>query len=485
MGYLGFTLPGEFQTLGLILFIYTIGIQAGPGFFESFRKNGRQLFLLAFILIASAAILTAGLAYFLHIDKNIAVGLYAGALTSTPGLAAAIDATGSPLASIGYGIAYPFGVIGVILVVKFLPKLLKADIREAEKNFESTSKADIPELFHKTFVVDNENATQKSIGQLKIRQMTGAVISRVNHLDATFTPTSQTILHLGDKIRMVGPTDSFIQVEALLGKEINEELPLSKEFQVQSILVTNHEVVNKTLRQINLMATYEATITRVRRSGIDLAPKPELKLQLGDKLMVACNRESMKNVASMFGNNDKKLSDTDFFPIALGIVLGIIASKLSISFSDKFTFSPGLTGGILLVALLLGRIGKTGPVLWTMTGAATQLLRQLGLLFFLASVGTQAGANIVESLSNYGFELFFVGAIITIVPMVISAVIAHFVLKMNILEVLGALTGGMTSTPGLAAIEPMSDSEAPKLAYATIYPIAMVLLIIFLQLIIF
>ena len=481
MGHYGITLPDEIQMLGLVLFIYTVGIQAGPGFFKSFKKQGRVYFQLALILIGSAVLLTFIIGYAFNIDKSMTVGLLTGALTSTPGLAVAIDATKSPLASIGYGIAYPFGVIGVILFVKFFPSLFRIKISDAEKGLTDSLKKENPEIFVKTFVVQNPHVVGKSLSELKVRRMTGGVVSRIKHNDVTFTPTPTSVLTLGDKLRVVGYASSFDQIRVLIGDEVNEELELSKDYRVQSVLVTSTDVVNKTLRQINLFRVYNATVTRVRRSGIDLAPEPNLKLQLGDKLMVACGKENIKNVTALFGDNDKKLSDTDFLPIAVGIMLGMLAGKISISFSDSFSFSPGLTGGILIIALVLGRVGKTGPVLWSMTGAATQLLRQLGLIFFLAAVGTKAGAILVDTFTSYGFELFAYGAIITLVPMIITSIVGIKYFKMNGLELLGALTGGMTSTPGLAAVEPLSDSDAPKVAYATIYPIAMVLLIVLIQ----
>ena len=484
MGYLGIQLPIEFQTLGLVLFIYTIGVQAGPGFFESFKKQGRIYALLAVIIVVSGAIVTVAAGKIFHIDKNLCAGLLTGALTSTPGLAVAIDATQSPLASIGYGIAYPFGVIGVILFIKLMPKLMNTNIRDIEKAMEENRKKENPEILVRNYIVTNPKAVGKTLTELKVRQLTGAVISRVKQGEITITPTPLTVLKLGDKLRVVGQQDSFPLIETLLGNQIDEEIELSKEYRVQSVLVTSNEVINKTLQQINLFQVYHATVTRIRRSGIDLPPNPQTRLQLGDKLMVACSKENMKNVTSLFGDNDKRLSDTDFFPIAVGIVLGILAGKLSLSFGANFTFSLGLTGGVLMVALVLGRVGKTGKVLWSMTGAATQLLKQLGLLFFLASVGTQAGSVLVEAIATQGIKLFFVGALITVIPMVATLLMGKYYLKLNVLELFGAISGGMTSTPGLAAVEPMTDSDVPKIAYATIYPIAMVLLILVVQFII-
>jgi len=258
-----------------------------------------------------------------------------------------------------------------------------------------------------------------------------------------------------------------------------KEIPLDNHFDVRSILVTNKEVVKKTLGELHV-STYHCTITRVRRAGINLSPSPSLKLQFGDKLVVICRKESMSRITNIFGDDTKKLSDTDFLPIAAGIILGILVGKLSLSFAN-FSFSLGLTGGILLIALILGRTGKTGPIVWTMTGAANQLLRQFGLLFFLAAVGTSSGSHLTLTFEQYGFELFIYGAVITLLPMIITSIIARYVLKMNILTLFGTLTGSMTSTPGLAAIDNMVDSDAPALAYATVYPIAMVLLIITVQ----
>ncbi|MCK5730840.1 MAG: transporter, partial [Draconibacterium sp.] len=252
--------------------------------------------------------------------------------------------------------------------------------------------------------------------------------------------------------------------------------------EVQSVLVTNKEVVNKTIRQINLLHTYNATITRIRRSGINISPTPNLKLQFGDKLVIASSKANIKIVGNVFGNDQKKLSNTDVLPIALGIILGVLVGKINITLGS-FSFSLGLTGGVLIVALILGRIGKTGSILWTMTGAANQLLRQLGLILFLAAVGTGAGAQIVETFEIYGIELFLYGAIITIIPMVIAGIAGKFFFKMNILSLFGAISGSMTSTPGLAAADSMSETNAHSIAYATVYPVAMVMLIVVVQLI--
>ncbi len=481
-GHFGVIIPADFQTVGLVMFIFTIGIQAGPGFFESFKKEGRQLASFATLLILVAALITTAIIVFFNIDKNIAVGLFTGALTSTPGLAAAIDHTGSPLASIGYGVGYPFGVIGVILFIRFLPKMLRVSLKKSEETYQSTMKEAFPEIIRKNFVVENENVVGKSIGELRIRYMTKAVVSRVVHNGTAVTPTPETILHKSDLIKAVGPEEALKRVELLIGSPTEEEIPLDPNYDVRSVLVTNKEVVNKTIGQINLLRTYNATITRIRRAGINITPTPNSKLQFGDKLIIASSKTNMKMVINIFGDEQKRLSDTDILPVALGIILGVLVGKVNIALGS-FSFSAGLTGGVLIVALILSRVGKTGPVIWSMSSAANQLLRQLGLIFFLAAVGSSAGAEIVEIFGKYGFRLFLFGGAITLLPMIIAAWAGKKLFRMNLLSMLGALSGSMTSTPGLAAADSMTETNAHSIAYATVYPVAMVLLIIVVQII--
>ena len=380
------------------------------------------------------------------------VGLIAGALTSTPGLAVAIDSTNSPLASIAYGIAYPFGVIGVILFVKLLPKIMRVDLDKEARRLELERRSGFPELTTCIFRVTNQAVFGRTLAQINARAMTGAVISRVKHEDSILMPKANTML-------------------------------LDQTQEIESLLLTKKDMINKQLGDLNLQRNFGCTVTRIRRSGIDLSPSPDLALKFGDKLMVGGEREGLRGVARLVGNNAKQLSDTDFFPIAMGIVLGVLFGKINISFSDSVSFSPGLTGGVLMVALLLSAVGKTGPILWSMSGPANQLLRQLGLLLFLAEVGTSAGKNLVATFQESGLLLFGVGAAITVVPMLVAVVVGRLVFKISLLDLLGTITGGMTSTPGLAAADSMVDSNIPSVAYATVYPIAMVFLILFIQVI--
>ena len=449
-GHYGFSVPKDVQYIGLILFIFTVGIQAGPGFFQAFRAQGMQLTLLTIILIVSAAVISVVCAYAFNIDMQITTGLFTGAMTSTPGLAVAIDTTKSSLASIGYGIAYPFGVFGVILFVKLLPQILNINLKNAENDILEKAMAENPEIINKNFVVENENITGKTLAELKIPIMTGANISRIRHGEETFTPAADSSLYIGDVIKAVGTEQSLMKIAVLIGKETNEEISLSHKYEILSVLVTNKQVVNKTIKELNLFSNYNATITRIKRSSIDITPSPGTHIQLGDKLMIACDKEHMKQVIKLLGNDNKRLSDTDFLPIALGIIIGFLVGKVRITFYENFSINLGLTGGVLITAIVLARIGKTGPIIWTMSGAANSLLRLIGLLFFLSAVGTNAGSVMVQTYQQYGYKLFLVGAIITLLPMILAVVLSKIFLKMNLITLLGAITGSMTSTPGLA-----------------------------------
>ena len=227
-----------------------------------------------------------------------------------------------------------------------------------------------PELTSTIFKVSNAVFFGKSLAEINLRAMTGAVVSRVKHGDKTAIPTSQTVLHEGDYIQAVGSGEALKQVAVLIGPREDGELPLDKTQEIESLLITKKEIINKQLGDLNFQRNFNCTVTRVRRSGIDLSPSPDLALKFGDKLMVIGEREGIKGLARLLGNNAKKISDTDFFPIAMGIVLGVLFGKLNISFSDGMSFSPGLTGGVLMMALMLSAVGKTGPVIWTMSGPA-------------------------------------------------------------------------------------------------------------------
>lgn len=480
-GHFGVVIPSSLSDFGMVLFIFTIGIQAGPGFFRSFRSKGRSLVIISLVIVSTAAIAAVAMRYLFGLDAAATTGILTGALTSTPGLATAKEIAGDDTA-VAYGIAYPFGVIGVILFVKLLPRLCKINLADVEREMANEDRSRYPEIATRTCRVENIAFTDKTLSEMNLRVITGgAVVSRIKHDGEYLLPTGSSRLSHGDLIKAVGTDAALDKLEQFVGSKVEEDLPLGVELDLVTAIVSNKALVNMRLSSLNISSNFNCTVTRVRRSGIDLPPTPNLQLRWGDKLTIVGRKGDLSELTKLLGNDAKKLSDTDFFPIALGIVLGVLFGRLTLSLGDTFSFSFGLTGGVLVMALLLSAKGKTGPVVWSMSSSANQLLRQLGLLLFLAGVGTSAGQSVVETIQREGWSLFIAGIVVTLAPMIAAAFVGMRFFKINIFDLLGTITGGMTSTPGLAAADSMTDSPAPSIAYATVYPVAMVFLILCVQ----
>ncbi len=479
-GHFGIVIPDALSDFGMVIFIFTIGIQAGPGFFDSFKSKGKELVILGVIIIVSATITAIGMKYLFGFDVTQTVGLLTGALTSTPGLATAKELAGDGTA-VSYGIAYPFGVIGVILFVKLLPKLSRIDVKAVEKSIEKVEKERYPSINSKVYVVTNDSVFDRALMDLNITNMTGAVIARIVRNNEAIFPVATTKLYEGDLVKAVGTDESLEKFEIFVGERSNEPLPKMQNLDTAIGLVSNKSIVNKRIASLNTQSNFGCTITHVQRSSLTLAPRQSLQLKMGDKLTIVGDKSNIEDLLTLLGNDAKKVSDTDFLPISLGIILGVLFGKISLELGTSFTFSFGLTGGILLTALVLSAVGKTGPIVWTMSGPANQLLRQIGLLLFLAGVGTSAGTTMVATFLESGWSLFIAGFVITLMPMIFASIINKYWLKINILDLMGGITGGMTSTPGLAAADSMTDTSAPSIAYATVYPVAMVLLILAVQ----
>lgn len=477
-GHYGITVPHIVQSIGLVLFIFTVGIQAGPGFVDAFHERGRKYVMVAALLVVVGMLTSVLFLYVADVPSDMMAGLICGALTSTPGLSVAIESTGSPLASIGYGIAYPVGVVGVILFVKLLPKFMGVDPRREYEKIVAQRSLAHPEILHGDFRVEHEQLFGKTLAQIAIRAMTGCTVSRIQRDGHIVPPAHDTELQEGDIVRAVGTKQSLEQFRLLVGSPATMAEELDEGYGVRTLLVTNKELVNVPMVKALVQHGLHVTVTRIRRSGIDFSPSPQSSLKFGDKITVVGSNTDLQAVTQLFGNSAKALSDTDLLPVALGVVLGILFGFVMLSFGQSLAMNLGVTGGVLIVALVLSNIGKTGPILWTMSGAANNLLRQLGLLFFLAGVGTTAGKDLVSTIATSGLSLLFIGAAVTFLPMVVTWLLNRFFFKLTLFELLGVLTGGMTSTPGLAACDSMSYDETPSMVYATVYPVAMITLLI-------
>ncbi len=484
LGHFGFSLDHEFLVFGLVLFVFSIGMQAGPGFFDAFRQNGKQYILLAVIIISFTAGFALLFKNILHLDPGLNVGIFTGSLTSSPGLAAAIDASKSPMVSIAYGVAYPIGLIGVILAVNIIPKILKINFKKEEEKYFKEIQSSFPAIHGQTFQISNPNLHNKTIEEINIREITNCTASRVMHEGKAFTPDNETTLHTGDYIRLVGSDDDLKKAELIFGKPVEKEIPLSSEYDIQWAVVTNKKIINKHYSDVNLSGRCGAGIVKIKRSGVELKPTPNTVFKFGDKVLIAGPKDAVKRSVSLIGNNEKILKETDILPVFLGIFLGILIGKISIPLFGITTFKLGSTGGVLLAGLLLSKMHKTGPVIWTISASANQLIRKIGLVLFLAVVGSSAGEHIVEVITNQGITLVWYSLLITFIPIIAGIIIGRYIMKINFLTLLGLITGIMTSTPGLGAVQSKSDTNAAPVAYATVYPMAMVLVIIFSQLLV-
>jgi putative transport protein len=472
-------IPDIIQQVGLLLFIFTIGMQAGPLFFEAFKSKGLGLIGLGILPVVIGAAVAVTLGWFFELEKDLMVGLFVGGLSSTPGLASAVEATGSPAAAIGYGIGYPFGVIGVILFIKLSPKLLKIPLELEEEKYRKETEVNRPKVVNANFIITNPHAHQRSLSELNLRSTTQATISRILRADGiSEAPTPEALLCQGDIVKAVGTPEALEKLRLLLGDTIDTEIPSGGHYEVKWYTVSKRHAVNKTLRELGLKKNFKATVTRVRRAGIDLPAEPGLKLRFGDRLMISSSAENVASLVELLGDSLKEVETTSFLPVAIGIVVGLILGSLRIPLPFGSGLSLGLTGGVLMAALILSRVGKTGPIIWNLPVMGNLILRQFGLLLFLTPVGLTAGTLIVPVIQDYGFSLFAMAAVITIVPMIGVILIGHFFMKLNFLTLLGSLAGGMTSTPGLSAVDSMTDTAAPQVAYASAYPFALVAIVI-------
>lgn len=484
-GHYGFILNEDFQTFGLILFIYTIGLQAGPSIFNISKKQGLQLYLLLFIIISVGAIITLIAAKIWDVDMPLAIGLFAGAFTSTPGLASAHETTQSALTSTGYGLAYPFGVIGVILFLKLLPVIFKVDIKKEEQTETDRQEEKQKPVVHKHVRITNLELDGKSLAELNFNRITGTIISRVMHDGEVIIPGAATILHLNDVVRIVG-TDAQLKIAIpFLGRLSNAKFPEVKHFESRRIVVTNKDIIGKTISELNLHSYYNVNITRIRRGGLEFTAEPDRRLSWGDRVRVAGDASLMDDVRNLLGDEMKKVEFGDIFSIFMGMLLGIIAGLIPVSIGKAISFNLGITGGVLLAGLFLSNRGKVGPVIWQVPVPITAIIRELGLTLFLAVVGIKAGAEVLNTIKADGLKLVLIGSFITILPMVIVSLIAQSKYKIKLLELYGVISGGMTSTPGLAAATGATESQTPLIIYATIYPAAMILMMIWVKILAF
>ncbi len=474
-GHFGFKLPAEFQTLGLVLFIYSVAVSAGPGFFTSFKKQGVGLAIGAVFIIAIAAVMTVLTCWMFGFDVSTGAGLFAGALTSSPGLAVAVEAVEGNAAA-AYGVTYAGGIVGVILFINLLPKVLRVDVKVEEEKLDKERTENNPPFTYHHVVVTNANLFGKKIIELKLKEIAPVVLTRLLRQGAKVPElvTGDTILREGDTLRIAGREYDLSRIELFLGKPVDGEIAFNRVLTKKSIVVSKQSAAGHTLGFLNLRETFGVQATRITRNGIDLPASATIKLHLGDIIHAVGEEDALKNVAKILGNDMKQTYRVSLLPILIGLVVGFMLGQIPFDLPLIGQFSLGTTGGVLVSGLILGHLYKTGPFIWEMPSPANSFLKELGLMFFLATVGTKTGATIVATIASQGVKLVVAGLIVTLTPMIAYVFISKYIQKKPFLRMLGVLTGGMTSTPGLAAVNSYTDSSYPSSAYATVYPVGLI-----------
>lgn len=504
LGHFGFTVNQDvlhfFREFGLILFVYSVGMQVGPGFFSSFKHGGVVLNMLAVGVILLGVITTIILYYMTGIPMSTMVGILSGAVTNTPGLGAAQQAytdmygvTDNTIA-LGYAVAYPLGVVGIILSIILIRYIFRISFdKENEQLNKEEEEAHTNEAKPISLIVRNPAIFNKTVAELaNLLEHREFVISRIwRHSDKQIEIASaNSVLHENDKVFVITTEADVETVKTFIGEEIDMErkqwIRMESQFINRRILITKPELNGKRLGQLKLRKLYGINITRINRAGMDLVATPGLTLQVGDRVNVVGTETAVSNVEKLLGNSMKRLNEPNLLTIFVGIVLGIILGSIPIAFPGiPQPVKLGLAGGPLIVAILISRFGYHYKLITYTTQSANFMLREIGITLFLACVGISAGDGFVETIvNNGGLAWVGYGFIITFVPLMIVGCIGRYFYKVNYFTLMGLIAGSTTDPPALAYSNATAGNDAPSVGYATVYPLAMFLRVLTAQLLI-
>jgi len=496
MGHFGYVVDNDVlkfvREFGLILFIFSIGLQVGPGFFSSFKKGGMRLNFLAVLIIALNVAIVLCIYYFGNIhDISALVGVMSGAVTNTPGLAAAQQtvsqmAGGPEQANImasGYAAAYPLGVVGIILSMFIIKWIFRIRIDDEIKQIETDQEDSQLKPYFMTVEVENKLVDGKTMLELHDIVNTNFVVSRLMTTEGNIViPKSSTTIHTGDKLKIVCSAAEADRFRAVIGPDVEMDWD-STPTPVYSrrIVITKSEYNGVALGSLRLHNGYQVNCTRVNRAGVDLLAAPNLRLQMGDRVTVVGNLEDIDRLADRLGNSMKRLNQPNLITIFVGIILGIILGSINIGFGMKL----GLAGGPLVVAILLSRFGYKAKLVTYTSTSASMMLRELGICLFLASVGIAAGKDFAASVFNEtGMWWVIWGFVITLVPLIIVGCIARGHDRINLLTIMGLVSGSNTDPPALAYANNSTGNDQPAVAYSTVYPLTMFLRVVAAQVLI-
>ena len=484
------------KEFGLILFVYSIGLQVGPGFFSAFKKGGLTLNLLAMLVVFLGVVITIILHFVTGTPITTIVGILYGAVTNTPGLGAAQQANSdlngidAPEIALGYAVAYPLGVVGIILSLIALKYILRINTKteeaEAERGLGHIQELTVRPI---SFEIRNEAIDGKKIKDIRPLMNRDFVISRIRYHDGQETElaNSDTVLHLNDKILVISTPKDIEAISVFFGKQIDMQWEqLDKKLISRRILITKPELNGKMLSQLKIRNNFGASITRVNRSGVDLVAAPQLQLQMGDRVTIVGSELAVSHAEKVLGNSMKRLDHPNLIPIFLGIALGCILGSTPFIFPGiPQPVKLGLAGGPLIVSILISRFGPQYKMITYTTMSANLMLREIGISLFLACVGLGAGKGFVETvIYDGGYVWVGYGVIITIVPLLIAGLVGRYVFKLNYYTLIGVLGGSTTNPPALAYSNDLTSCDAPAVGYATVYPLTMFLRVLTAQILI-
>jgi putative transport protein len=491
-GHFGFHM--EHHTLeflrefGLILFVFTIGLQIGPGFLASLKEKGLALNGLAAAIVIGGGILTVIFAKIFGIAFGAAAGLFSGATTNTPSLGAAqqtllsmdVDEALSSVPALSYAVAYPLGIVGIIASMIVVRSLFRIDVNKEAAQFEESQRSGSQPIERANLEVNNPNLDGLRIDQIPGLHETEVTVSRLKRRGEAevHVATGASIVHTGDTLLAVGTAPHLESFQRIVGLRSDEDLMKAPgDVTFKRVIVTNRPVLGKTVRQLGFEAKYGVSVTRLQRGGLEIMATTDVHLQFGDVLIIVGDARALEQAAAELGNSPKQLTETNFIPVFFGIVLGIIAGSLPIALPGlPVPVRLGLAGGPLVLAILLARVGNIGRLVWYMPGNVNHAFRELGIILFLACVGLKAGSQFVSTLLSPSGLLWLVcGAAITIVPILAAAIFGRAVLKLNYMTILGLQAGSMTDPPALAFANTIAGSHAPAISYASVYPLTMLL----------
>lgn len=480
------------REFGLMLFVYTIGVEVGPAFFSSLRKEGAKLNLIAFVLVASGALLAFALAKYFHIPAPAAAGLFSGASTNTPSLAAGqqllkgmagVTDEMIKMPGLGYAVAYPFGILGMIVTFVVLRILGRVDPSAEAEKYQELHLKENPRLETVDLKIENEDLNGMLVRE--ILPFRDVIISRVVHQGKVHVALPKTVIRTGDMIRVVGTRS---QLEALcfaIGAQTNFEKNSDGAVQMRRMVMTQTNLSGSMISELQA-SEYKVTITRVRRGELEFPGTGNVKVAFGDILSVVGNEEDLKKFRLVLGDHPKILDHPHLIPAFVCLALGVILGSLPLQIPGiPAALKIGLAGGVLIAALLLSYIGKIGPLVWYLPASGSLMLREIGISLFLACVGLRSGDKLVETFSSGpGLLWLGCGAVITIVPLMLTAFFLRIRLKMNYLSICGLLSGCYTSPSTLAYANQLAASSAPIVAYASVYPLVMILRVVAAELLI-